>query len=65
MSAEADYSKMTNDEFYDILDEVCGCDLSIPGIYETCAEEFNNEVLDVWAERNPEKAYPSPNVPRE
>jgi hypothetical protein len=54
----ADYSKMTDQEFYDILEEISDCDLSIPGVYEACAEHLNNEVLDTWAERNPEKAWP-------
>ena len=54
----ADYTQMTDDEFYDILEEVSGCNPGIPGVYEAIVEQFNNEVLDTWAERNPEKAYP-------
>jgi len=54
----ADYSQMTQEEFDTILEEICGCDLTIGGVYEAVSEHFNNEVLDLWAERNPEKAYP-------
>jgi hypothetical protein len=58
----ADYSKMTQQEFDGILEEICNCDLTIPGVYEACSEELNNEVLDEWAERNPEKAWPEEEV---
>jgi len=54
---EADYSQMTNEEFDSILEEISGCDLSIPGVYEAVSEEYNNDVLETWAERNPCKAY--------
>ena len=49
-----DYSRMTNDEFYEILAKLCDSDLSVPGAYEIYAEEYNNEILEVWAKRNPE-----------
>ena len=32
--------------------------LSVPGVYEILAEEWNNDVLDTWVELNPELAYP-------
>ena len=54
----ADYSQMTDNEFYDILQELCGSDLTVPGAYEVYSEHYNNQVLDTWAERNREKAYP-------
>lgn len=60
---KADYSQMTNDEFRDILADVvvdteAATLLDIPGIYEVLSEHFNNDVLDKWAEDNPDKAYP-------
>jgi calcineurin-like phosphoesterase family protein len=60
---DADYSKMTNEEFDAILGELLrkmtGEQLmDVPGVYDIVSEHFNNEVLDKWAERNPEKAYP-------
>lgn len=60
----ADYSKMTDDEFDEILLEIVREDLSseivtsVPGVYELVREHFNNDVLDRWAERNPKKAWP-------
>ena len=62
--AMADYSKMTSEEFDNILGEmVDGMNgfevLSIPGVREIMMEWLNNEVLDEWVERNPEKAYPN------
>ena len=54
----ADYSQMTQEEFDNILMEVCEGDIHIPGVYESVAEYYNNEVLDIWAERNQDKAYP-------
>lgn len=52
------YSKMTDEDFdeilKDVLEDVCtGELLSIPGIYEILAEEYNNEVLDRWERRQP------------
>jgi len=49
-----DYSRMTNEEFTEILEDLCDSDLTVPGAYEIYAEHYNNEVLEVWAERNPE-----------
>jgi len=37
--------------------------LSVPGVYEVLSEHFNNDVLDEWAERNPDKAYPEERWP--
>ena len=55
-----DYGKMTDDEFDEILQEILECKmtiqiLSIPGVYELISEEYNNEVLDLWARRQAKK----------
>ncbi len=44
----------------ELLREMTGEQLmmDVPGVYGIVSEHFNNEVLDKWAERNPEKAYP-------
>jgi len=53
MSEEPDYNAMHPEEFDEILGRIVD-DLSakalfrIPGIYEILAEEFNDEVLDIW-----------------
>jgi len=49
----ADYSKMTQEDFNNILNSILqGMNgsqlLSIAGIYEILSEEFNNEVLTIW-----------------
>lgn len=52
----ADYSKMTNEEFDEILSDLVYEYLTddhyafmlIPGVYECMSEHFNNEVLDRW-----------------
>jgi len=61
----ADYSKMTNEDFHNCLIDVIRNEdlaiedwLMIPGIYEIMREYYNNEVLDLWAEDNPELAWP-------
>lgn len=58
----ADYSKIGQDEFDAILAELVleegAAIIRIGGVYDELAEHFNNDVLDRWAERNPEKAYP-------
>lgn len=59
---KADYSKMTHDDFTDCLiqliqDEGITTIIQIQGVYEILSEHFNNEVLDLWAETNPELAY--------
>lgn len=59
----ADYSKMTNDEFLNTLQDLVGemnaVDLlTIPGVYEVLREELNNEVLGRWAGEHPELAWP-------
>jgi len=56
-----DYSKMTDDEFYEILKEYVNdmtTDdlLSIGDVYTALADEFNNDILDTWARRNPKKS---------
>ena len=59
----ADYSKMTNEEFEAILEEIVREEgvnvLSVPGVAEVLREYFTNEVLDRWASENPEKAWPT------
>jgi hypothetical protein len=49
-----DYSKMTAQEFDDILcgilKDMNGAELlHIPGVYEILSEYFNNGVLEIWA----------------
>lgn len=49
----ADYSKLTDEEFDNILIEILDEEpasslLYIGGIYEIVAEYYNNEVLDRW-----------------
>lgn len=58
----ADFSKMTDDEFDSILTQIVGQMnggqvLSYPGVYEVLREELNDDVLDKWANDNPDKAY--------
>jgi len=50
------YEKMTQEEFDEILIEFlqeidASQLLSIPGVYEQVAEEYNNAVLDEWDRR--------------
>ena len=57
-----DYSSMTQDEFDELLTELvqgmtAGELLRHGEIYSTLSEKFNNEILDLWAERNPDRAY--------
>ena len=52
------YSKMTDEEFDSILEEVLNEYrgnqlLDIPGVYEIMSEHFNNEVLSRWERRQP------------
>ena len=59
-----DYSDCTQEEFnavlLAILDNMKASDLlTIPGIYEILAEEFNNEVLDQWKWEVIEKSTPT------
>ena len=51
-----DYRKMSQNEFdcilMEILQETKASELiSVPGFYEIVSEEFNNEVLDRWSEK--------------
>lgn len=62
--SDADYSKLSDEEFdsilAEILSEMSGAQiLAVPGAYEVFREEFNNEVLDRWEKRNPGKAFPN------
>ena len=58
---EADYSKMTDEEFDLILEEIVNEEganiLTLGDVNALLREYFNNEILDTWAERNPELAY--------
>lgn len=53
----ADYNKMTDEEFDEILSDIVYEYLTndhyafmlIPGVYECMSEYFNNDVLDRWA----------------
>jgi hypothetical protein len=58
----ADYTKMTDQDYDDILEDIVKENvstlLSVPGAHEVFSEYFNNEVLNQWAEDNHEKAYP-------
>lgn len=52
----ADYSKMTDEDFDSILDELVtkmsvAEILAVPEVYMALREELNNEVLSVWEER--------------
>lgn len=54
------YSKMTDNDFDRILtsllnDMKASELLSIAGIYEIVSEEYNNDVLDIWAGEQEEK----------
>lgn len=58
----ADYSKMTDDNFIDYLMDILQEEgvtviVQIPGVYEILSEYFNNEVLDAWAHDNPDPDY--------
>jgi len=51
-----DYSKMTDEEFREILEEIVDEEgsviLNVGDVYSTLAEHFNNEVLARWTARN-------------
>ena len=54
-----DYSKLTTEEYDEILQELvekepAGILLGIEGVYEAVSEHFHNEVLDVWRRRQEE-----------
>lgn len=60
----ADYSQMTNEEFDQILlaraMNAGGAEIfGIEGVYEILSDYWNDEVIEEWAENNPEKAFPS------
>lgn len=63
----ADYSKMAQEEFDEILEELVGKMstaqiLSYGEVRGFFTEELSNEVLAEWEERNPEKAIKLPNL---
>jgi hypothetical protein len=49
------FDHMTDDEFRDILEDIVAEEganiLSVPGVYESASEHFNNEVLRRWEEK--------------
>lgn len=54
------YSNMTDNDFdrilTSLLDDMKASELlSIGGIYEIVSEEYNNDVLDIWAGEQEEK----------
>ena len=56
-----DYSKMTQEDFDRILEQIlkkmyASQLLDIPGIYKVVSEHFNNEVLDRWKEETTSEA---------
>ena len=56
----ADYSKMDRSDFRKYLRQVLQgytpeSILAIPGVYEILSEELHDEVLDAWAEDNPDE----------
>ena len=60
-----DYTKMTNDDFMDTLNEILFRDpykalarlLDTGNILGEIMEQYNDDVLDQWAENNPQDAY--------
>ena len=51
-----DYSKMTQEDYDSILIEILKQKrasqlIVLPGIYEIVSEEFNNEILKIWEQR--------------
>ena len=50
------YDAMTQTEFDNILMDILNDTrinqiIDIPGIYEILSEEFNNEILDIWEQK--------------
>ncbi len=61
---EPDYSAMTDTEHYEILKRLvsnmsASTILGYGDVYSILSEELNNEILDVWAHQNPDKAFPN------
>ena len=59
-----DYSLLSDDEFDDLVKELCtqrgiSWMLSVGDTNAIFGEELNNEVLDLWVSRNPDKAFPN------
>lgn len=64
MEPEPDYSAMTDEEHDAILERLvsnmsASTILGYGNVYSTLSEELNNEILDVWAHQNPDKAFPN------
>jgi len=61
---EADFSKMTSEDFERCLDELLDDSnmydeiLQLPGVMGIVREEMNNDVMNFWADQNPDLAYP-------
>lgn len=63
MNTDCDYSKMTDDDFNGILEDLVAkmsaCEiLAIGDVNAILREELNNEVLEVWEQQNPDLAFP-------
>jgi hypothetical protein len=63
----ADYTQLTDAEFDNILEELvskmsASQILAFGDVNMFLREELNNEILDTWAERNPEKCDTRPEV---
>ena len=61
------YENMTQRDFDNYLDKIMDITsktelLSLPGVYEIISETYNNDVLALWAEENPEKLPINPKV---
>jgi hypothetical protein len=64
--SNADYSKMTDEEFdailLELVEKMSAAEiLSYGDVNTILREELNNDVLSEWGERNPKKAFPNEN----
>lgn len=52
---EVDYSTCSDDDFDSILKTLVERDatqlLTVPGVYEAVSEYYNNEVLEIWEQK--------------
>lgn len=59
---EPDYDQMTMEEETQILEDIVRGNVSlvlqIGDVYSILKEHYNNEILDIWASRNPDKVKP-------
>jgi hypothetical protein len=61
---DADYSKMTDEDFDRIFNEIASRTrvseiLTVGDISSDLREEWNNQILEQWANEHPELAYPN------